>query len=176
MRCRVVFPDYDGGDCCECTCVSTFFYPCGANGYKCADPAASCSGGLVDAGTFTTIVTTASAFDERPGAEGNDIGCGEDGCAPSLARDGDVSDAESRWSCAGKIVPEIGQCELYFSFESPQNIKTLEVAFWKSNQRERTLEVRGRNTLARKIEWFLQNHSWLRLDDRWDSPRGLAYR
>ncbi|CAM9657642.1 unnamed protein product, partial [Choristocarpus tenellus] len=29
--------DYDGGDCCECTCVS-YNSPCGSNGYNCLDP------------------------------------------------------------------------------------------------------------------------------------------
>ena len=30
--------DYDGGDCCESTCVSTTTYTCGSNGYRCKDP------------------------------------------------------------------------------------------------------------------------------------------
>ncbi|CAN0319675.1 unnamed protein product [Ectocarpus sp. 8 AP-2014] len=33
---------YDGGDCCECTCVSEGEYECGAGGYACIDPAAEC--------------------------------------------------------------------------------------------------------------------------------------
>ena len=36
---------YDGGDCCECTCVSTESYECGAghhDGYSCIDPSAEC--------------------------------------------------------------------------------------------------------------------------------------
>jgi len=32
---------YDGGDCCECTCVSTD-YECGIVGFDCADPYADC--------------------------------------------------------------------------------------------------------------------------------------
>ncbi|CAN0299983.1 unnamed protein product [Ascophyllum nodosum] len=32
---------YDGGDCCECTCVDGFFHECGSNGYDCID--SSCS-------------------------------------------------------------------------------------------------------------------------------------
>lgn len=34
---------YDGGDCCECTCVSTSYYTCGYNGYECLDPAIDCT-------------------------------------------------------------------------------------------------------------------------------------
>ena len=38
-------PGYDGGDCCECTCVSTDEYTCGDDnhgGFACVDPGASC--------------------------------------------------------------------------------------------------------------------------------------
>ncbi|CAN0447017.1 unnamed protein product, partial [Laminaria digitata] len=30
---------YDGGDCCECTCVDGPLYPCGFKGFNCEDPA-----------------------------------------------------------------------------------------------------------------------------------------
>lgn len=36
---------YDGGDCCECTCVNTANYTCGSDhhgGYACLDPSAPC--------------------------------------------------------------------------------------------------------------------------------------
>ncbi|CAM9375903.1 unnamed protein product, partial [Ectocarpus sp. 4 AP-2014] len=33
--------DYDGGDCCECTCVDAF-YPCGYVAFACIDPSAAC--------------------------------------------------------------------------------------------------------------------------------------
>ncbi|CAM9801872.1 unnamed protein product, partial [Ectocarpus sp. 8 AP-2014] len=32
---------YDGGDCCECTCVDAS-YSCGNFGFACIDPAAAC--------------------------------------------------------------------------------------------------------------------------------------
>ena len=38
--------DFDGGDCCECTCVSTVGYACGDvghGGFACVDPNARCS-------------------------------------------------------------------------------------------------------------------------------------
>ncbi|CAN0428888.1 unnamed protein product, partial [Laminaria digitata] len=34
-------PGYDGGDCCECTCVDTFSFTCGEEfhgGFDCLDP------------------------------------------------------------------------------------------------------------------------------------------
>lgn len=30
--------DYDGGDCCPCTCVDAEFVTCGEDGYDCQDP------------------------------------------------------------------------------------------------------------------------------------------
>lgn len=40
---RYHFSGYDGGDCCECTCVSTDDYTCGDNGgFSCLDPSAPC--------------------------------------------------------------------------------------------------------------------------------------
>ena len=30
--------EYDGGDCCECTCVDGLIYTCGLNGLRCEDP------------------------------------------------------------------------------------------------------------------------------------------
>ena len=45
---------YDGGDCCECTCVSTDDFTCGQNGgFACVDPSAAC----VDEDDVTTLST-----------------------------------------------------------------------------------------------------------------------
>ncbi|CAM9457144.1 unnamed protein product, partial [Hapterophycus canaliculatus] len=33
--------DWDGGDCCPCTCEDTIDYSCGYLGYNCLDPTAS---------------------------------------------------------------------------------------------------------------------------------------
>lgn len=44
--------EFDGGDCCECTCVSTEEFTCGENGgYACVDPSAAC----VDDDDATTL-------------------------------------------------------------------------------------------------------------------------
>ncbi|CAN0432107.1 unnamed protein product, partial [Scytosiphon promiscuus] len=45
---------YDGGDCCECTCVSTEEFTCGDEefgGFACLDPSAPC----VDDDDFTPV-------------------------------------------------------------------------------------------------------------------------
>lgn len=39
--CSALATDYDGGDCCECTCDSLSL-ECGTNGYDCVDSSASC--------------------------------------------------------------------------------------------------------------------------------------
>lgn len=33
--------EYDGGDCCSCTCVDSNHYTCGVRGYDCQDPTVS---------------------------------------------------------------------------------------------------------------------------------------
>lgn len=88
----------------------------------------------------------ATAHDTRAGRSSEDVGCGvegEGGCEPVLAHDGDSSEIESRWSCATKIVEGGAPCEIEFLFDEPQDIVDIEVAFWKGDQRTRTLEVSG---------------------------------
>lgn len=84
---------------------------------------------------------SANAYDTRPGQDKDMRGCGEHGCEPELSRDGITADAESRWSCAQEIVPDGGLCEIEFVFEDPQDIIEVQVAFWKADERDRTLEV-----------------------------------
>ena len=136
--------DYDGGDCCECTCVSTEAYTCGAEGlrpFDCIDPSVDCDEDLVEAGTKTTITVSANAYDTRPGADSSDVGCMRDGCKAELTRDGDSTDEESRWSCSPSLVTNKSQCSISFMFEEAQDIVDVEVAFWKADERSRTLEV-----------------------------------
>eukprot|EP00904_Undaria_pinnatifida_P003012 jgi/Undpi1/12711/HiC_scaffold_6.g02379.m1 len=142
------FPDnnneacgYDGGDCCECDCVSSDEFTCGDAKYDCVNPTSSCFNGYVLASTKTTVGVSANAYDVRPGQDSDDIGCNVDGCKPALSRDGISDDIESRWSCAQKIVPDGGLCEIEFTFSNPQDIKEVQVAFWKGDERSRTLEA-----------------------------------
>ena len=145
---------YDGGDCCDCTCVSTTAYTCGDSGYDCVDPDSSCDVDYVEAGTKTTVTASANAYDERPGADSDSNGCFMDGCEPSLTRDGITDDVESRWSCAAKIVPGELECAIDFIFEDPQDIKDVQVSFYKGDERSRSLQVRRRRGASPNI-WFV---------------------
>lgn len=120
--------------------MSTPFHDCGDGGFTCLDPSSGCA--LVEAGTKTTVTASANAYDPRPGAAYGNNGCMEDGCKPALTRDGETDDTESRWSCAPSMVAGGKFCEIEFMFESPQDIVEVQVAFWKGDERTRTLEVR----------------------------------
>lgn len=140
--CDVLLSGYDGLDCCECDCVSTQEHTCGeSGGFDCVDPSSSCVDDYVEAGTKTTVGVSANAYDTRPGGDSGDVGCGEDGCTPTLSRDGITTGTESRWACAQKLVPDGSVCEIEFTFGEPQDIVDVEVAFYKGDERSRTLEV-----------------------------------
>ena len=96
----------------------------------------------VEVGTETEVAVTATGYDARPVGES---GCGEDGgdgCAPAKSRDGISSDVESRWSCSPKLVEGGGPCRVEYTFAEPQDIVDIQVAFWKGDERVRTLRVR----------------------------------
>ena len=95
-------------------------------------------------GTKTEVSVTATAYDVRPGASSGDVGCGEfggDGCAPQNTLDGIASAVESRWSCSSKLVEDEGPCQIEYTFAEPQNVVDIMVAFWKGDERIRTLKV-----------------------------------
>lgn len=142
------------------------------------------NGYYVEAGTKTTVGVTATGFDERPGSDSGDVGCGEDGCLPELAHDGvgfeNGDDVESRWSCAENIVlPGKKQCEIEFTFDAPQHIADVQVAFWKGDERARTLKVcvcvLRRLRLAR-VRCFCEPPSASRRAVRKTKLRGTGYR
>ncbi|CAM9640288.1 unnamed protein product [Scytosiphon promiscuus] len=109
--------------------------------------------GYVEIGTKTTVSVSATAYDERPGQDSGDNGCGDDGCLPALAHDGiGEDDIESRWSCSKQIVPGGGQCEIEFIFGSPQDIIDVEVVFWKGDERTRTLKVKVNGDIIGEYE------------------------
>lgn len=118
-------------------------FSCGEDAsYDCIDPSAPCVNTLVDAGTKTTVGVSSNGYDTRPGADNGGSGCLEDGCQAGLTRDGVSADVESRWSCSQGIVEGERLCKIDFTFEDPQDIVDVEVAFWKGDERDRTLEVR----------------------------------
>ena len=136
-------PDYDGGDCCECTCDSTIQYGCDLffDPVDCVDPGAPCVNNFVEAGTRTTVAVSANAYDTRPGHENNSLGCLDNGCAPVLTRDGITDDIESMWSCSQSIVPDGEFCKIEFTFASPLDVVDIQVAFPYEADSRRRLEV-----------------------------------
>ena len=58
--------NYDGGDCCSCTCVDTPSYTCGIAGFSCVDPSADC----VEDDDITTGVVDNCEFVEAIGEDG----------------------------------------------------------------------------------------------------------
>ncbi|CAM9513011.1 unnamed protein product, partial [Ectocarpus sp. 12 AP-2014] len=111
----------------------------------------------VEVGTKTEVGVSATAHDVRPGSSGDDVGCGEVGglgCKATNTRDGIVSDIESRWSCATSLVPDEGPCQIEFTFSEPQTIVDIQVAFWKGNERTRTLGVHVNGELTHTHESY----------------------
>ncbi len=97
--------------------------------------------GAIEVGLLTEVGVSANAYDTRAGRSYGDTGCGEDGCVPAYTRDGNASEDESRWACASKLVDGEGPCQIEYTFAEPQDIVGIQVAFWKGNERTRTLEV-----------------------------------
>ena len=87
--------------------------------------------GLVDAGVRTWVDVDATDYDHR---DADDGGCDPDGCVPENTRDGSRA-ANSRWSCQGD------GCCITYSFEEPQDIVRMRIAFHKGDERIRTLNV-----------------------------------
>ena len=136
--------------------MSTGEFTCGGNrNYDCIDSSSSCVGGYVLAGTKTTIGVSANAFDTRPGGASGDS-CGGDGCSPDRSIDGIIHDIASRWSCEHDFVSDGQPCQIEFVFDDPQDIMEVQVAFWKGEERSRTLEVsRTRNVFLAVGELYI---------------------
>ena len=73
----------------------------------------------------------ATDYDHR---DADDGGCDPDGCVPENTRDRSRA-ANSRWSCEGD------DCCITYSFEEPQDIVSMRIAFHLGNERTRTLDV-----------------------------------
>ena len=79
----------------------------------------------------TWVDVDATDYDHR---DADDGGCDPDGCVPENTRDGSRA-ANSRWSCEGD------DCCITYSFEEPQDIVSMRIAFHLGNERTRTLDV-----------------------------------
>ena len=94
---------------------------------------------LVDARERTSVGVDATGYDKRTSGSG----CSPDGCVPYNTRDDDLS-ANSRWSCQGGILDSSDDdkgCCITYSFEEPQDIVRMQIAFHKGDERVRTLDV-----------------------------------
>ena len=89
-----------------------------------------------DASEKTTVTVTTNAYDTR---DGDNNGCGESGCLAELTRDGNTADPESRWSCSKNLGE--GNCYLEYTFGSPQDVISLNIAFHKGDERTRKIKV-----------------------------------
>ena len=88
-----------------------------------------------DAAAKTTVSVSANAYDTRL-ADRN--GCGDTGCLPGLTRDGNTK-VESRWSCS-KSLGE-GNCYVEYTFDEPQDVISMSIAFHKGDERKRKIKV-----------------------------------
>ena len=85
--CCSIGSEYDGGDCCACTCVDTPDFACGATGpFACLDPSAPC----VDDDDVTTFPDDTST---NPGYTSSF------GCETAFFSDGDCDESNNRKEC-----------------------------------------------------------------------------
>ncbi|MEP0661197.1 MAG: hypothetical protein ABJC87_18315 [Roseobacter sp.] len=79
---------------------------------------------------------SASGYDPRIPPSG----CSPDGCIPENTRDHNLS-SNSRWSCKGDILDNDKGCWIKYSFDEPQDLEEIEIAFYKGDEDTRTLKV-----------------------------------
>ncbi|CAM9850942.1 unnamed protein product [Ascophyllum nodosum] len=107
-------------------------------------PTPTPASGLVEAGTRTTVLVNANAFDSRTSG----TGCAPIGCVAVNTRDSSLS---SRWSCKGDLL-DGESCEITFNFEEPQDIVRMDIAFYKGTERTRLLEVEVNGSKNSEVE------------------------
>lgn len=86
----------------------------------------------MDAATRTTVVVSSSAYHEDD--------CGSLGCSADLTRDSDSEDDASRWSCHYDLKDK--NCKLWYRFGEPQYLDSVELAFFRGDQRTRSFKVK----------------------------------
>ena len=86
--------DYDGGDCCECTCMNGLNYNCGEGGFFCRDPNSNCVDPRIQMYPNCTDGYIPHMEDGWCDADNNNEECGYDGgdccectCSNGLAYD-----------------------------------------------------------------------------------------
>ena len=94
---------------------------------------------LVDASERTWVDVDANGYDERTSGSG----CRPSGCVPYNTRD-DEPWSNSRWSCKGEILDSSDEddgCCIWYTFEEPQDIEEVSIAFDRGTERTRCLDV-----------------------------------
>lgn len=86
----------------------------------------------MDAAARTTVAVSSSADHEDE--------CGSSDCSADLTRDSDSEDDDSRWSCHYDL--EAKNCKLWYRFGEPQYLHSVELAFFRGDQRTRSFKVK----------------------------------
>ena len=63
---------------------------------------------------------------------------GNSGCLPELTRDS-ITKIESRWSCSENLGQ--GNCYVEYTFVEPQDVISMNIAFYKGDERKRKIKV-----------------------------------
>lgn len=100
----------------------------------------------MEASERTTVEVTANAIDERTSG----YGCAPNGCVAANTRDGDL-DPSSRWSCKENLLGGTN-CEITYTFEEPQDIARMLIAFYRGDERTRVLKVKSNGSTISYIE------------------------
>lgn len=100
--------------------------------------------GLVEASEKTLVDVTANAFDP----DTIEFGCRKRGCEAANTHDGDLF---TRWSCKSDLLDGTN-CEITYTFETPQNIVRMLIAFFKGDERTRELNVKVNGLFYSVIE------------------------
>ena len=114
---------------------------------------------LVDAGKKTTVKVSASGYDTRPYYPG----CTPDGCIPENTRDNSLS-SNSRWSCQGDILDKNQGCWIKYTFQEPQDIKQISIAFYRGKENTHKLKVYSNGKYHSKIKANSQTNRYQTFD------------
>lgn len=98
--------------------------------------APSCfSSSIIGLTEVTDVTASANGWDTRVGGSG----CAPNGCLPSNVLDNSIEPA-SRWSCQAASAG-IDVCELTLEFDAPQDLVQMDMAFYKGDERTRSVNV-----------------------------------
>lgn len=77
---------------------------------------------------------TDAAYDRRTSYSG----CWPNGCIPHSTRDQNI---RTRWSCKGDLLYNDEGCWIKYTFEEPQDLEIMKIAFYRGKDNTRTLNV-----------------------------------